>query len=180
MKKLIILIALSVALFSCNSRKVATQIVKNTDQVNWTGLKVVSISSLDTSVKVSQTHSATVDSSSYEIDITPDTTIVTVGKNGFIGKASKITIKGKGDVKKVVDQLNKKFTNVAMNKQEKDSSATDRKITQSSKNKQSDSTPSIYPWIAIIVVVIIILVAIYFYLRSMGVFTVGDIAKKIK
>lgn len=167
MKRLTTIILTSVALLGCHSRKVSTSIVSTSDQINTASVKAQSWSVLDSTIKQVQTLTVTDDTTTYTVEITPDSGMVTVTKGNFKGHANKITIKGTGSAKGFVDQLTKQNNHILTNSKEKDSTATQETKTQKTKDKQTSSTPSPYPWIAAIIAILIIVIAAYCYLKGM-------------
>jgi cobalamin biosynthesis Mg chelatase CobN len=165
---------------SCKVRKVTTSIVKSSDHSQVIQMKIGTSLSLDSSTTFTSVNQVDIDTSSYEVEITPDSGTVTIIKGDYTGHASKVLIRGKGNEKKVVEQLVKQANHITTTSVTKDSTTVKKDVQQSKKDKQSTSTPSVYPWIFAILAVIAILIALYFYLRGMGLFTVGDIEKKLK
>jgi hypothetical protein len=159
------LLCLLIVLLGCSSRKVHTELTRSTDKTE-TITKHDSLTLKTGHSKVNtETKQQIKDSSTFEIEITPDTGIVEVAKGDFKGKAKKITIKGSVYNQEFFNQLMERENDIQSSAQVQDVIDQKMNIAETKKIKDSDKEPSSKPWIALVVVIGLLIAAGMIYIK---------------
>lgn len=166
------------SLSGCANRKVSLVKTENKQSSDSARVQTAVIHSLDTSNKQTGKQITVHDTSQYTVEITPDSGLIRVIQGNFSGHAKKITITGSDNISKYIASVTNLHKNVTTDQVNRDSLSVSKISDQTSKTKNTEVTTSWKTIIGIIAAIALVLVAIYYYLRSTGIFTVGDALKK--
>jgi flagellar basal body-associated protein FliL len=159
------LLCLLIVLFGCSSRKVHTELTRSTDKTETTTKHNSFTLNTDHSKVNTDTKQQITDSSSFEIEITPDSGIVDVAKGDFKGHAKKIIIKGSDYMQEFFNQLMERENDIQTAAQVQDVIDQKMNITETKKIKDSDKEPSSKPWIALVITIGVLIAAGMIYIK---------------